>query len=51
MLDYEEFLMQRYEAEKKFKQTTEYKILQAIAVFVFIIAVVGSGIILFMWGK
>lgn len=48
MLDYEEFLMQKYEAEKKFKKSTEYKILQAIAVIVFIIAVVSSGIILFM---
>lgn len=47
-MTHEEFLYQKYKAEQKWKQSTEYKIMKAVAIIVFIIAVIGSGIILFI---
>lgn len=47
-MSYEEFLMQKYKAEYEWKQSTKYKIMKAVAIIVFIIVVIGSGIILFM---
>ncbi len=47
-MSYEEFLMQKYKAELEFKKSTKYKVMKIVAITVFIVAVVGSGIILFM---
>ena len=49
-MSYEEFLMQKYKAELEFKKSTKYKVMKVVAIIGFIITVVGSWIILFMWG-
>ena len=46
MGSYEEFLMRKFKAEQEFKKSKEYKILVAVSVIGFIIAVILPIIIL-----